>query len=177
MKKLLLSIATTLAFAVLIHANQMEKKVAHPEHFYLPSVESEHFDFEGGDATNLWSIFLNIVTLDGADVEAGDELAIFDGDKMVGQWTFSGPVLPGTYMQSLLAYKVLLSQPGYSPGNSFSFKLWDSSAAKELESPVYSLLTLIVRVFTLVMFSLGLITHLVWLTWFLVLRLYPRCHL
>ncbi|MCF8367160.1 MAG: hypothetical protein K9H16_15330, partial [Bacteroidales bacterium] len=99
--------------------------------------EMEHFAFEGGDPSILWSIFLNEVKIDGADAGEGDELAIFDGEKMVGQWTLTEPVVPGTYMQSLLAYKTLLSGQGYLPGHAFTIKFWDSSVGLELDSPEY----------------------------------------
>ncbi len=104
------------------------------------NTETGHFDFEGGNPVNLWTIVLNSVTLNGLNVEAGDELAIFDGDKMVGQRTLISEVEPGNYNQSLQAYLELVSGPGYTPGNPFIIKFWDQSLDVELIVDNYELL-------------------------------------
>jgi len=96
-----------------------------------------HFQFAGGDPTNIWSVFLNSCTINGVDVEVGDELAMFDGDLMVGQWTITGPIVP--WYQTLSVYKILNDGPGYTPGNPFTIKFWDESAQVEVETYEYEL--------------------------------------
>jgi len=67
-------------------------------------------------------------TLDGANLQAGDEVAIFDGDIMVGVYVLEQVCTPSNQFDNdLIAFSVLTTQPGYQAGNDFSFKCWDCS--------------------------------------------------
>ncbi|MFZ4707778.1 MAG: HYR domain-containing protein, partial [Bacteroidales bacterium] len=94
---------------------------------------STHFAFIGGDASdNTWSIYIDVVTLNGIDLEAGDEIAIFDGTKIVGLRTLNATPVPGELGEELAAFKTLGNgTAGYTPGNAISFKCWDASTSTE----------------------------------------------
>jgi len=100
-------------------------------------VDTDHFLFDGGNAANIWTILLNTTYINGLDVEAGDEIAIFDNGLIVGQTTFTGPVIPDTYTEKLLAYRELNDGPGYTPGQPFLIKFWDESLGTEVEVDSY----------------------------------------
>jgi uncharacterized protein (TIGR02145 family) len=98
-----------------------------------------HFDFgNGGDPSgDIWTIYIGGATFDGSDMEAGDEIAIFDGDLMVGVFTLSQICTPDNQLENdFAAFSSLYYGPGYSPGNSFSLIAWDESEG--IESGVFN---------------------------------------
>ncbi len=99
-------------------------------------IKGQHFNFEGGNAVDpVWIIFFQEVTLGGVDLEAGDEIAIFDGGKMVGAFILTQVCTPANFFENdLAAFSTLNSGPGYTPGNPVSFKCWDASLEIESES-------------------------------------------
>ena len=69
---------------------------------------------------------------------AGDEIAIFDGDLMVGAFILDQVCTPDNQFENdLLAFSVLNTQPGYQAGNDFNFKGWDASEQEEKEVFIY----------------------------------------
>jgi len=98
-----------------------------------------HFDFEGGDPSSpVWTIYLSNCEFEGEDMEAGDEVAIFDGNIMVGAFVLDQICSPeNQYDNDLNAFSVLFSQPGYQAGNAYSFKCWDAS--QEIESQYFDI--------------------------------------
>jgi len=94
-----------------------------------------HFVWPGGNAAeNTWTIYLDQTTLNGVDLVAGDEIAIFDGAKIVGVEVLVETPVPGAFNESLIAFKVLGDlTAGYVPGNAFSLKCWDQSAGVEVD--------------------------------------------
>jgi len=98
-------------------------------------VNAQHFNFEGGNPSALpWTIYLAEATLNSIDLEAGDEIAIFDGDLMVGAMVLSQVCIPENQFDNvLLAFNILASgNPGYTPGNDVFFKCWDASLEIEI---------------------------------------------
>jgi len=88
-----------------------------------------YFEFEGGDPSSpLWTIYIGGATLEENDLGAGDQIAIFDGDIMVGLFDLDQVCTPENQFENdLTAFSVLTTQPGYQAGNDFSFKCWDCS--------------------------------------------------
>ena len=91
-----------------------------------------HFQFVGGDASDdTWTIYLRTGTLNGINLVPGDEVAVYAGDVMVGAFQLF-QTLSGGYDNVLTAYKTLSNgAPGYTPGNLFSFKVYDLSSNTE----------------------------------------------
>ena len=104
------------------------------------NVNAQHFNFEGGDATeDVWTIYFQEIKLGSVDLEAGDEIAVFDDITMVGAFTLTQVCTPENCTENVLpAFRVLNSGPGYTPGNPVLFKCWDASL--EIESASYSII-------------------------------------
>ncbi len=102
--------------------------------------ETGHFNFIGGDPTgSIWAIYISQATWDDIDMEAEDEIAIFDGDLMVGTFTLTQVCTPANMSDNeLYAFSLLWNSPGYTPGNPVSFKAWDESAGVETSFFEYS---------------------------------------
>ncbi|MBI9038761.1 MAG: hypothetical protein JEY97_11560, partial [Bacteroidales bacterium] len=100
---------------------------------FLPQAKSQHFDFEGGNAADpVWTLYFQGITLDGVDLEAGDEIAVFDGETMVGAFILTQVCTePNQFDNALAAFSTLQSGPGYTTGNPVTYKCWDASASFE----------------------------------------------
>jgi uncharacterized protein (TIGR02145 family) len=96
-------------------------------------VNAQHFNFVGGYYGHpIWTLYLQGITLDGVDLEAGDEIAIFDGETMVGVFILTQVCTPDNMDDNVLeAFYTLNSGPGYTPGNPVFFKCWDASEGFE----------------------------------------------
>jgi len=91
-----------------------------------------HFNFEGGNAADpVYTFYFFGATLNGMNLESGDEIAVYDGTTMVGAITLSSICAPDNFENDLPAFATLNSGPGYTPGNPVSFKCWDASAGIE----------------------------------------------
>jgi hypothetical protein len=104
------------------------------------NVNAQHFNFEGGNpSAPFWTLYIAEATLSSVDLEAGDEIAIFDGDIMVGAITLAQVCTPENQFDNvLLAFNTLASgNPGYTPGNNVLFKCWDASL--EIEIPDFEI--------------------------------------
>jgi len=94
-----------------------------------------HFQFVGGDASDwVWTIYFQGATLVGTDLQPGDEIAVFDGDIMVGAYQLTEVLTPaGSVHNFISAYKTLANgAPGYTPGNPYTYRYWDASAGIEI---------------------------------------------
>ena len=87
----------------------------------------------GMDHMNLYAL---TATLDNVALQPGDEIGIFDGDICVGMGVLSSVLTGSNY----LACTVSRDDPdtpakdGYTPGNTVSFKIWDSSTDAEVSN-------------------------------------------
>ena len=100
-------------------------------------VNAQHFNFEGGNPSEpFWTLYIAEATLNNIDLEAGDEIAIFDGELMVGAITLTQVCTPENQFDNvLLAFNILASgNPGYTPGNNVLFKCWDASLGIEVSN-------------------------------------------
>ena len=85
----------------------------------------EHFNFEGGDATYpVYTIYIESDKL-----EAGDEVAAFDGEKMVGATKIENP--RDITSNDLNLFSVISSGEGYTAGNQITFKVWSPRTNEE----------------------------------------------
>ncbi len=97
----------------------------------FPQVKTGHFNFEGGNFP-YWALYIGEATLNNVDLESGDEIAIFDGEIMVGAFTLTQVCTPDNQFENLMtAHGTLLYGIGYTPGNPVSFKCWDESEQVE----------------------------------------------
>ncbi len=86
----------------------------------------------GDPSTAVWSIYLVDATIAGRSMAAGDEVAIFDGDKLVGSMQLSQSLSGSIHQDNLLkVWRTLAEGPGYTPGNSYTIKLYDAANSKE----------------------------------------------
>jgi hypothetical protein len=72
---------------------------------------------------------------DGADLNPGDEVGIFDGNICVGAGIFSEVLVFGVNYLSIVVSKDDTDTPeieGYTPDNTASFKLWDKDNNTEI---------------------------------------------
>ncbi|MBI9036876.1 MAG: C10 family peptidase [Bacteroidales bacterium] len=102
-------------------------------------IPDPHFNFEGGDPSSpVWTIYLSNCEFEGEDLQQGDEVAIFDGEVMVGVFVLDQICSPeNQFDNDMIAFNVLLSQSGYQPGNSYLFKCWDAS--QEIEGEYFEI--------------------------------------
>ncbi|MCF8302234.1 MAG: T9SS type A sorting domain-containing protein [Bacteroidales bacterium] len=93
-----------------------------------------HFDFVGGnESENTWTIYIWDAEIDDANIEQYDEVAIFDGSKMVGHLKLLGAFSENTTNHALTAYhKLIDGTTGYTSENPVIYKLWDYSAGEEV---------------------------------------------
>ena len=99
----------------------------------------QHFTFEGGNPDYpIWTINLASGNFDNLDLQPLDEIAIFDGDVIVGAFLLDEILaIENSSENSLIAYSTLNSQPGYQPGNQYRFKCWD--AINDVETDYYDI--------------------------------------
>jgi hypothetical protein len=86
------------------------------------------------------NLYALTATLDGTALQPGDEIGIFDGNVCVGMGVLT-QVLNGTVILSMVASKddaVPPAKNGYTPGNTITYKVWDSSAGSEVSNTLAS---------------------------------------
>ena len=105
--------------------------------FSISIEEGNHFTpIWGGNGFDHMNFYALTATLDGTDLQPGDEIGIFDGTLCVGSGMLT-QVLNGT---NYLEIRVSADDPstpqtdGYTSGHSASFRLWDVSEQKEIQS-------------------------------------------
>jgi uncharacterized protein YjdB len=104
----------------------------------LPSLENTHFvpAWWPGNGTEHMNLYALTAKLDNHDLQAGDEIGIFDGDLCVGVGVLT-KVLDGSGYLAIAVSKDDTDTPekdGYSEGNNIIFKVWDSDTGSEVNS-------------------------------------------
>ena len=95
--------------------------------------ENYYFQMGSGNAVtgNTWSVYFDSAMVNNAPVSPGDEMAVFDGDTVVGHAIFHQQPLPGNNPpEVVIAFAKITTDStytGYTPGNPYSFKLYDAS--------------------------------------------------
>ncbi len=106
------------------------------EEYITVTVPEQHFNFIGGNTSDpIWTLYIAEAKLNNIDLGAFDEIAIFDGELMVGAITLTQVCTPENQFQNaLLAFNTLANgSQGYTPGNDVSFKCWDASEQLEIQ--------------------------------------------
>ena len=100
----------------------------------FPQLKTGHFNFNGGPCCEIWTIYIGGATWASIDLVAGDEIAIFDGETIVGVFNLTQVCTPDNQFENALpAFSLLFTGPGYTPGNAYSFKAWIESEQVESE--------------------------------------------
>ena len=98
-----------------------------------------HFNFEGGTGDDIWTIYVGGAKWASIDLVAGDEIAIFDDEIIVGVLWLSQVCTPDNQFENALpVFSNLYNGPGYTPGNAYSFIAWDDS--EQVESECFEIL-------------------------------------
>ena len=87
-----------------------------------------------GNGTDHMNLYAMTATLDGTPLQPGDEIGIFDGNVCVGTGTLT-QVLTGSVFLSMVASHDdpdTPSKDGFSSENPITFRIWDSSAGREV---------------------------------------------
>jgi agmatine deiminase len=84
----------------------------------------QHFIFEGGNAADpVYTIYVS-------GLETGDEVAAFDGEKLVGAMKITSEK---TFENSMPVFKTLSNRDGFIEGNKLMLKVWSISSNREVE--------------------------------------------
>jgi hypothetical protein len=85
----------------------------------------EHFVFDGGNAAD------PVYTMYVSGLEIGDEVAVYDGDMLVGSTIIRSD---NKFENSLPLFSTLTNDKGYNAGNDISIKVWDNENQMEVTS-------------------------------------------
>jgi hypothetical protein len=107
-------------------------------------VPLEAYEWESISGANtmadLWTIFLQNVTIDGEPAEVNDEVAIYDDNNLVGVYHIENPLNTwNATNQDLRAYSDISGGTGYTAGNEYTFKFYDASSGSIIKSPTVTL--------------------------------------
>jgi hypothetical protein len=83
------------------------------------------------------NLTITTATLDGIDLQDGDEIGIFDGEVCVGSGIVDGTIETPNNMLAIVASAQESSWPegtGFASGNSISYRFWDANEGKEITS-------------------------------------------
>ena len=95
-----------------------------------------HFIVAGsGKAENFMNFTVVTATIGAVDLNADDEIAVFDGNICCGKVILTQPIVfltESTYADIVASEGQLELADGYIPGDQITYKFWDSSASVEL---------------------------------------------
>ena len=86
-----------------------------------------------GEPYESLNLLVKRATFNGLDLEANDEIAIFDEGKCVGVGVVTATLSEENYL-TIVTSKDDGEGQGFTAGNVIRFKIWDGSAGKELRS-------------------------------------------
>ena len=91
-------------------------------------IEDEHWTVIGNPLGDSWVIFIKSARFDAMDMVAGDEIAIFDDEVVVGVFTLTEVCTPENQLSNdFIAFELLWLEPGYAAGSDFTLKAYDKS--------------------------------------------------
>jgi len=91
----------------------------------LTSEIANNFDFKGGNAAD------QVYTMYVSGLNIGDEVAVFDGNKIVGASVVASE---NVLENSVPVFSTLTNGNGYEPGNPISIVIWDSQDQTEVSA-------------------------------------------
>jgi len=90
-------------------------------------------EIKGNPIDPIWTMYIESATLDGANLQSGDIIYIYDGDTMVGSFALTQEIDPPVYTRDvLIAWSTLNTGIGYQSGN--QYKLVCCSQGKMYEN-------------------------------------------
>jgi len=94
-----------------------------------------------GNGYNNMTFFVNSATIDGLNMESGDEIGIFDGDICVGAGVLISEIPPIFQMVASADDPTTGEIDGFTDGNPIIYRLWDASEIIEITYvlPTYTL--------------------------------------
>ena len=86
----------------------------------------QHFNFEGGNAADpVYTIYISDATINGYDLQAGDEIGVFDGQTLVGSLVLTQTPTPENQTENAIpVFATLNSGEGFTANHPVTFKLW-----------------------------------------------------
>ena len=95
------------------------------------------YSVKGNPADATWTLYIENATIDDTPLEPGDEIGIFDGEKLVGAFRLTQPLSPeSVFENNMTAWSTLDDGPGYRPGNKYNVKFWDCSEEDEFSGKI-----------------------------------------
>jgi hypothetical protein len=88
-----------------------------------------------GNGLDHMNFYITKATIDGENMQAGDEIGIFDGPYCVGAGKLTAEIIEGVNYLALVASKNDAIPPevnGYTPDNAVVIKLWDAGEQLEI---------------------------------------------
>ena len=96
-------------------SNRKDKKFTEPK---TKNIETVHFIFEGGNpAEAVYTIYIK-------GLKIGDEVAVFDGDKIIGSVKINSQ---NAFENELPVFSTLINGQGYEEGNPIILKVWSEN--------------------------------------------------
>jgi len=87
-----------------------------------------------GNGYNLMTIFITSATIDGIDMEAGDEIGIFDDTLCVGAGVLEDTISVVFQVNASADDQDTPEKDGFIDGNKITYKLWDASKHVEINN-------------------------------------------
>jgi type IX secretion system substrate protein/carboxypeptidase family protein len=103
---------------------------------------SNHYSFIGGNAADsVWTLYVQSAKIDGVDLDAQDEIVVYDNNTMVGHFTLTQICTATNKLNNdLVAFASLNNGTnGWDEGHDYTFKAWDASAGAEYTSTTVTL--------------------------------------
>ncbi|MBI9038744.1 MAG: T9SS type A sorting domain-containing protein [Bacteroidales bacterium] len=101
----------------MLNADELIYPVTDEKFSGVSDLVPEYFQFEGGNAADpVFTIYIK-------DLKIGDEVAAFDGDKIIGSLKINSK---NAFENELAVFNTINSGQGYQAGNSIQLKVWDS---------------------------------------------------
>lgn len=92
----------------------------------------KHFVLEEGNPYKPMNFYINSAKVDGVALDVGDEVAVYDGDQMVGSAVVEREIRNDQPL-SLIAGMDDGSGNGFTKGNTIRFRVWKQSSNQEVE--------------------------------------------
>jgi hypothetical protein len=95
----------------------------------------QHFSFEGGNAADpVYTIYISDATINGYNLQAGDEIGVFDGQTLVGSLALTQTPTPENQTENAIpVFATLNSGEGFTANHPVTYKVWSASQGQEYD--------------------------------------------